>query len=99
MQQQCNVTTLHPDGETVVSVEYTTEPADPDSGIFSESIVILDVYLGTGESIWHELDGDLEWYQQVSKFIQDPWYADYNPHTDPDWVYDNRADSPETEAA
>ena len=99
MQQLSSVVTLHPDGETVVHVEYTTEPSDPASGIFSECVVIHDVYLETGESVWEDLEGDLDWHSQVSKFVNDPWYADYNPYTDPARVYDNRADSPETEVA
>lgn len=82
-------TTLAPDGTTTVTVEYTLEKADPSSGVFSETLVIHEVYLEDGTPVGEDYEGDMEWYEQVSRFLTDPWYAEYNPYTDPDYAYDS----------
>ena len=82
--QKLPVTALHPDGQTIVRLDYREWPADHDSGIPFKTIEILEVRLETGEDITDDLAGNQEWYEHINRFLTDPWFyepdGDYTEH-------------------
>jgi hypothetical protein len=86
--QQLPVTTLHPDGETIVRLDYRTWPADPSSGLLKESVEVLEVRLEDGTDITEDVIGNAEWCEQINKFLTDPWFRSWDlDYTDAsNWV-------------
>ena len=76
--QRLPVTTLHPDGETIVHLDYIRVPSDPSSGIFGESVEIVEVCLEDGTDITEDLFGNAEWHEQIETFLTDPWFYSWD---------------------